>query len=207
MIWRVHAVWRNSGSSPRLFWTMLALMPTSDIICRPWRTTLIKAMRPKASGNSRRVRMRFDPRRRTCWVPKPMIVHAEPRMARALSPSPAKTGPRRSPTPRGSDPAIRSNRPGRGSGPGPGALPLELALKLPGELPAKLPGPLPGAGAGGMWCVSVPAKIIQAGGTGQAFTLAAVVPGVACSQPPGSASRRTGGEGVGSRGCCVGTAG
>ena len=69
MAWIVNAVLRKAGSSPRLLWMTQAWMATSDSMTRPLVMTQTIDERPKAAGNSRRVRMRLLPRRMTCWAP------------------------------------------------------------------------------------------------------------------------------------------
>lgn len=65
----LNAVSRNAGSSPRLLWAIDGPTPTSENIMSPTVTTDTSAMRPKASGKSSRVRIRFDASRMACDPP------------------------------------------------------------------------------------------------------------------------------------------
>ena len=81
MIFSVHAVSRNTGSSPRLLRIIDGIIPISENWFSATIVTLAKAMMPKASGNSSRVKIRFAARRMIWPEPKFTNVSAELLMA------------------------------------------------------------------------------------------------------------------------------
>ena len=64
--WIVHAVFKNLGSSPRGFCTMLGAMPRSENNPKPVSTVLTIAIMPNASRGSRRVSTTFPPSLSAC---------------------------------------------------------------------------------------------------------------------------------------------
>src|SRR6056297_1770995 len=90
-IWKVQAVLRKSGSSPRSSCTIDPLMPKSENIATPVSTTCTMAMMPKASGNSSRVSTRLEVRRRKFCPPSLRTVNPDERIALAVMPSPDAT--------------------------------------------------------------------------------------------------------------------
>ena len=83
----VQAVSRKSGSSPRRLCEIAGPRPMSDRLVTAMSATVTRAIMPNASGNRRRVRIRFEISRTAWAAPNPISVQAELRITRARTPS------------------------------------------------------------------------------------------------------------------------